>query len=179
LEDKTYLRQLSALVLAATIGFAASSSLAAEVKIGYVNAVKVIEQAPQGEAALKKLQAEFGPRDKKLVDMQQEIKKKEEDLERNALVLKDSDKQEKASELIALKRELRRATQDFREDYNMRRNEELAALQKIVKQVIVEIAKEENYDLIVHEGTIYASSKIDITDKVLEQLKKLNKAAKK
>lgn len=179
MEDKTYLRELSALLLAVTIGSATASGFAAEIKIGYVNAVKVIEQAPQGEAALKKLQAEFGPRDKKLVDMQQEIKKKEEDLDRNALVMKDSDKQEKASELIALKRELRRATQDFREDYNMRRNEELAALQKIVKQVIVEIAKADNYDLIVHEGTIYASSRIDITDKVLEQLKKLNKAAKK
>lgn len=176
MEDKAYLRQLSALLLAVTIGSATGISLAAELRIGYVNAVKVIEQAPQGEAALKKLQAEFGPRDKKLVDMQQEIKKMEEDLERNALVMKDSDRREKERQLLGLKRELRRATQEFREDYNMRRNEELAALQKIVKQVIVEIAKQENYDLIVHEGTIYASSKIDITDKVLE---KLNKAAKK
>jgi outer membrane protein len=180
LEYKIYLRQLSAVLLAVTIGFAAGNSLAAEIKIGYVNVVKVIEQAPQGEAALKKLQAEFGPRDKKLVDMQQEIKKKEEDLDRNALVLKDSDKQAKASELIGLKRELRRATQDFRDDYNMRRNEELAALQKVVKQVIVEIAKQENYDLIVHDSTLYASGRVDITDKVLEKLKELNnKAAKK
>lgn len=176
MEDKAYLRQLLAILLAVTIGPAAGSSLAADVKIGYVNAVKVIEQAPQGEAALKKLQAEFGPRDKKLVDMQQEIKKMEEDLERNALVMKDSDRREKERELLVLKRELRRATQEFREDYNMRRNEELASLQKIVKQVIVEIAKQENYDLILHEGTIYASSTIDITSKVLE---KLNKAAKK
>lgn len=176
MEDKIYLRQLTAWLLAVSISLATSSSLAAELKVGYVNAVKVIEQAPQGEAALKKLQAEFGPRDKKLVDMQQEIKKMEEDLERNALIMNDADRREKERQLLGLKRELRRATQEFREDYNMRRNEELAALQKIVKQVIVEIAKQENYDLIVHEGTIYASSKIDITDKVLE---KLNKAAKK
>lgn len=168
------------MLFAVTIGFATGSSPAAEIKIGYVNVVKVIEQAPQGEAALKKLQAEFGPRDKKLVDMQQEIKKKEEDLDRNALVLKDADKQAKASELIGLKRELRRATQDFRDDYNMRRNEELATLQKIVKQVIVEIAKQENYDLIVHDSTLYASGRVDITNKVLEKLKELNnKAAKK
>ncbi len=176
MEDKIYFRQLLALVLAVIMGSATASGLAAEIKIAYVNAVKVIEQAPQGEAALKKLQAEFGPRDKKLVDMQQEIKKMEEDLERDALVMKDSDRREKERQLLVLKRELRRATQEFREDYNMRRNEELAALQKIVKQVIVEIAKQENYDLILHEGTIYASSKIDITDKVLERL---NKAAKK
>lgn len=178
MEDRKYLQQVLGILLAVTVGpvAGADSSLAADLKVGYVNAVKVIEQAPQGEAALKKLQAEFGPRDKKLVDMQQEIKKMEEELERDALVMKDSDRREKERQLLVLKRELRRATQEFREDYNMRRNEELAALQKIVKQVIVEIARQEKYDLIVHEGTIYASPKIDITDKVLEQL---NKAAKK
>jgi outer membrane protein len=69
-----------------------------------------------------------------------------------------------------LKRDLKRATQEFREDYNMRRNEELATLQRLVKKVIIDIAKQENYDLIVHEGTIYASSTIDITDKVLKKL---------
>jgi outer membrane protein len=82
------------------------------------------------------------------------------------------DRRDKERELLALKRDLRRATQEFREDYNMRRNEELASLQKIVQQVIVEIAKQENYDLIIHEGTVYASSSVDITAKVLEKLSK-------
>jgi len=71
-----------------------------------------------------------------------------------------------------LKRDLRRETQEFREDYNLRRNEELAALQKVVYKAIIEIAKQEKYDLILHEGTIYASGKIDITDLVLKKLGK-------
>ncbi len=143
---------------------------AQDIKIGYVNAVKVIEKAPQGEAALKKLESEFGPRDKRLVAMQKDIKDLEDDLEKNALIMKDADRREKEREILTMKRNLRRATQEFREDYNLRRNEELAVLQKIVKKAIVEIAKAEKYDLIVHEGTIYASSTIDITDKVLEKL---------
>ncbi len=140
------------------------------IKIGYVNAVKVIEKAPQGEAALKKLESEFGPRDKRLVSMQNDIKELEDDLEKNGLIMKDADRRVKEREVLVMKRNLRRATQEFREDYNLRRNEELAVLQKIVKKAIVEIAKQEKYDLIVHEGTIYASSTIDITDKVLEKL---------
>jgi outer membrane protein len=151
---------------------ALSEVSAAGLKIGYVNAIKVIEQAPQGEAALKKLQSEFGPRDKKLVSMQENIKNIEDDLEKNALVMKESERRDKERDLLVLKRDLRRATQEFREDYNMRRNEELAALQKAVKQVIVEIAKQENYDLILHEGAIYASNAVDITDRVLEKLSK-------
>jgi outer membrane protein len=167
---------LSVTLLASLIGFATTSTSAAEIKIGYVNAVKVIEQAPQREAALKKLEAEFTPRDKKLVEMQQEIRKAEEDLEKNRLVMKDTERRDKESQLGALKRDLRRETQEFREDLNARRNEELAALQKMVQQVIVEIAKQENYDLIL-EGAVYASSSVDITDRVLEKLSK--KAAQK
>lgn len=155
------------------IGMGTAPALSAvELKVGYVNAVKVIEEAPQGEAALKKLEAEFGPRDKKLVAMQGKIKGLEDDLEKNALLLKDADRRAKEHEVVVLKRDLRRATQEFREDYNLRRNEELSALQKVVYKAIVDIAKQENYDLILHEGTIYASKKVDLTDKILKKLGK-------
>ena len=148
-----------------------SSVAAADLKIGYVNAVKVIEEAPQGEAALKKLEAEFAPRDKKIVDMQNRLKQLEQDLEKNALLLKDSEHRSREFEIISLKRDISRATQEFREDYNLRRNEELATLQKIVQKTINEIAKQENYDLIL-ESAVYAGPRADITDKILKKLGK-------
>lgn len=144
----------------------------AEFKIGYVNGVKVIEEAPQAAAALKKLEAEFGPRDKKLVELQGRIKQIEEDLQKNALVVKEADRRAREQELSGLKRDLRRATQEFREDYNLRRNEELAALQKLVQRAITELAKQEAYDLVLNEGVLYAGPKTDITEKVLRKLGK-------
>lgn len=158
------------LALGLTAGLAPAG--ANELKIGYVNAVKVIEEAPQGEAALKKLEAEFAPRDRELVATQNKIKQIEDELEKNALVMKEADRRNKEREVLTLKRELKRTTQEFREDYNLRRNEELAALQKVVYKAIVEIAKLEKFDLILHEGTVYASEKIDITDKILKKLGK-------
>ena len=155
------------------LGFVAMAEMAnaADLKIGYVNAVKVIEEAPQGEAALKKLEAEFAPRDKQIVEMQNRLKQLEQDLEKNALVLKENEHRSKEFEVVTLKRDLRRATQEFREDYNLRRNEELAALQKIVQKTIAEIAKQENYDLIL-ESAVYAGPKVDVTDKILKKLGK-------
>ena len=155
------------------LGFVAMAGLAnaAELKIGYVNAVKVIEEAPQGESALKKLEAEFAPRDKQIVEMQNRLKHLEQDLEKNALVLKENEHRSREFEVVTLKRDLRRATQEFREDYNLRRNEELAALQKIVQKTIAEIAKQENYDLIL-ESAVYAGPKVDVTDKILKKLGK-------
>lgn len=157
-------------VLLAVAPLAIGQVNAVELKIGYVNAAKVIDQAPQGEVALKKLEAEFGARDKELVVAQNKIKHMEGDLEKNALIIKETERRAKERELLVLKRELKRATQEFREDYNQRRNEELAVLQKVAYKAIVEIAKQERYDLILHEGAVYASDRIDITDKVLKTL---------
>lgn len=172
METRAFCYKLFGVLLVFVFLLLANVVSAQEIKIGYVNAVKVIEKAPQGEAALKKLESEFAPRDKRLVSMQKEIKQLEDDLEKNALIMTDTDRREKERGILIMKRNLRRATQEFREDYNLRRNEELAVLQKIVKKAIVDIAKQEKYDLIVHEGTVYASSTIDITDKVLEKLSK-------
>jgi outer membrane protein len=165
------MRLVAIIVVSALLSMSSVSS-AAELKIGYVNTVKVIEEAPQGEAALKKLETEFGPRDKKIVEMQNRVKDLEQDMEKNALVMKEPDRRAKEYEVATLKRDLRRSTQEFREDYNLRRNEELAALQKIVQKTIVEIAKQEGYDLVLHEGVIHAGPKVDITDKILKKLGK-------
>lgn len=154
----------------ASAAFAQNSGL----KIGFVNVSRVIESAPQGEAALKKLEEEFGPRDREIRAMREEIKVLEEDLIKNDLVLDDSERNKKEVELRDKRRALRRATGEFREDYNLRRNEELNALQKLVIKAIVEIAKNESYDLIVHEpAVVFASDKIDITESVLEKLRAL------
>ncbi len=169
MRDRTFIFKTVLFAIATLL--AVSSAIAAELKIGYVNAVKVIEEAPQGEAALKKLEAEFAPRDKKIVEMQNNLKQMEQDLDKNALLLKDTEHRSKEFEIVSLRRDISRATQEFREDYNLRRNEELAALQKVVQKTITDIAKQENYDLIL-ESAVYAGPKADITDKILKKLGK-------
>jgi len=164
-------RATGVLLLAASL-LLPGRTLAADIKIGYVNAVRVIEEAPQGVAALKKIEAEFGPRDKELVALQNRIRVLEDDLGKSGSAMKDADRRSREREVLTLKRELKRSTQDFREDYNQRRNEELAALQQLVRKVIVEIAKQEKYDLIIHEGALYAGERVDITEKVLRRLGK-------
>lgn len=158
------------LVLVATLWLPAAAS--AELRIGYVNAVRVIEEAPQGVAALRKLEAEFGPRDKALVTLQGRIHGLEESQRQLVAGGGEGERRSFEREILALRRELKRATQELREDYNQRRNEELAALQKVVRKAILEIARQEKYDLILHEGALYASEAVDITDKVLKKLGK-------
>ncbi len=149
-----------------------------QLKIGYVNVVKVIEEAPQGDAALKKLESEFGPRDRQLRTTRSNVASLEDELEKNELVTKESERREKERQLRDLKRKLKRETQEFREDYSVRRNEELRELEKIVHKAIVEIAKSDNYSLIIHQGVVYADNQTDITEHVLKKLAAVRQGSK-
>lgn len=160
------------MIFAGFLLVALSSQAMADLKVGYVNAVRVIEEAPQGVAALKKLETEFSRRDKELVALQNKIRLLNEELQNGVPALKAADRRERERESLTLKRELKRATAEFREDYNQRRNEELVVLQQVVRKAILDIAKQEKYDLVLHEGAVYASDSVDITEKVLKKLGK-------
>jgi outer membrane protein len=143
---------------------------AQDLQVGYVNTTKVMNKAPQAQAARKKLKNEFAPRDEKIVAMQNELKNQEEELAKNSAILSDTVRSSKERKIISLKRDIKRAKEEFNEDLNIRRNEELARLQKLVYDAIVSLAKEQHYDLIVGDSVLFASKRIDVTKKVLDRL---------
>lgn len=144
------------------------------VKIGYVNAIELVETAPQGKQALRKLEDEFGEREQAVLKVRDRVLALEEDIQKNGLIMSDTDKTEKTKELRDLQRDLQRQQRELQEDYNLRRNEELARLQKIVTKAVLDIAKEESYDLIVQQAVWY-SPETDMTEKVLERLSEMFK----
>jgi outer membrane protein len=151
--------------------FAANISHA-ELKIGFVNVPKVLEKAPQAEKAKQRLEKEFSPRDKQLVAQQQEVIKLEEKYNKDSKVMAEPARRKLESEIIAKKRDAKRAQQEFSEDFNQRRNEELGKLQRRIVDAIKELAKEENFDLLLTDGVIYTNDDIDVTARVQTKLAK-------
>jgi len=160
-----------AVILAAMLAIVPATASAEGYKIGFVNLVQLIEKAPQSEAASKKIEAEFGPRDRAMRKQQEKIQKLEQDLKKNALVMKASEREKKEAELTRLQRRFKRETGELQEDLNLRRNEELKILQKVVSEAINEVGKEENFDIILTESVIYASDRANITELVLKKLR--------
>ena len=157
------------LVLA--VGMLAAQAAAAEVKVGFVDVRKVMELAPQSEEARNSIEKEFAPRDRELLQQQKEVRTLEDRLVKNAAVLSEVERQRKETDIRASKRELRRAQDEFREDLNLRRSQELSKIQQTAREVIQKFAKAEKYDLVVSEGVIFAGKRVDITDKILERLR--------
>jgi outer membrane protein len=140
-----------------------------QLKIGFVNPVKLLELSPQGEKALRLLEEEFRPRDQELIDLREKALALEVDLDKNRLVLQASEIKKKQRAIDGIRRKVKRDQQEAREDYNIRRNEELAKLQRLVREMIITIANEEEFDLIV-EQAVYVNNRIDLTERILQRL---------
>ena len=152
--------------VARVIAFAAPAS-AQQAKIGVVNIPALMERAPQTKAAMDALQEEFAPRQREFLAKQKELEDLTETAQKNVAVMGETERKNLEKDLRDLQREVSRLQTEFREDLNLRQNEELGILQRAILSEVQEYAAEEGYDLIVGDGVLYASGAVNITEAVL------------
>lgn len=155
---------LAALVLAVF-----AQTAAAEVRVGFVNSDRVMKEAPPAKKAQQKLEKEFEKRDQELQRLAKQLQGMQEALEKNGMTMAEGERRNKEREFNELNRDFQRKQREFREDLNQRRNEELAGVLERANKTIRQIAEAEKYDIIFQEA-VYASPRIDITDKVIKAL---------
>ena len=160
-------KQLAVSLILAS-AFAAAPALANS-KIGFVNTERLLREAPLSVAAQKKLEREFAARDQELQKLAKQARDLQAQLDKDGVTMSDSERKAKERDLGNLSRELQRQGREFREDFNLRRNEELGQIQERARKAIQEIARAEKFDLIV-EQAVYADPKVDITDRVMKAL---------
>lgn len=160
----------AALVAAAPLAFAATT-----VKIGFVNVQEIMAKAPQAAVASAQLKQEFGAREQALTAERDAIQQQETDLKRNAAVMTAEKKTEAETALRDKVGKFNRDMANFRDQFSMKRNELLQGLQKQIYDAVVKVAKDGGYDLILSNGVAYASSRVDLTQQVLDELAKSKK----
>lgn len=141
----------------------------AETKIGFVNTERIFRDAPAAVKAQKKIEKEFEKRDQDLQKIAKQLQSMQENLDKNGLTMVESDRHNKEREFNDLNRDFQRRQREFREDLNQRKNEELAAVLERANKTIKQIAEAEKFDIIFQEA-VYASPRIDITEKVIKAL---------
>jgi outer membrane protein len=142
---------------------------AAELKIGFIDAERINRESAPAEVASKRLEKEFAPRAQELQRRESQIKSLQGQLEKEAMTMSESDRRAKEGELQRLSIDFQRLQREYREDLNLRRNQELQALFERANRVIKSIAESEKFDLILQEA-VYRSPRIDITERVLKAL---------
>jgi outer membrane protein len=148
---------------------AAGTAVAGDFKIGIVDTERVLRESAPAMKAEKKIEKEFSERDLEIKKTMKQAKDVQTLLEKEASGLSDADRRNKERELSALNVNLQRLQREFREDLNLRKNEELAVVLERANKAIQSIAETEKYDLILQEA-VYRNPRIDITDKVIKSL---------
>ncbi len=145
-------------------------------KIGVVDVMSLIDKSSQMEQARKKIEKEFSPRQNKLNSERDDITKMEERLSKDADVMSEDEQKKLSKEVMKRVREYKTAEEELRQDFNQSRNEEMMKLQKSILEAIQALAKEEHFDLILHEGVVYANDAINVTAKVASRLESASPA---
>jgi outer membrane protein len=159
------MRAIAAVVLA---GLALPAG-AVEMKIGFVNTERVFREAAPAKRAQQVLEREFSARNGELAKIEKQGRDLQVDLERENVTITEAARREKERQLADISRNFQRIQREIREDLNLRRNEELARVQERATRVINQIAEQEKFDLIIQEA-VFASGRIDITEKVIKAL---------
>jgi outer membrane protein len=142
----------------------------AEIKIGVVNFQKLLEESPQAKSAMQALQNEFGPRQRELISMQNDVKSRQEKLEKEAALMTEADRVKAEKTLRDEQRELSRKGGEFQDDVAARRNEEIGKVQRYLVTEINAYSSAQGFDLVLAES-LYAKPALDVTAQVLEVLK--------
>jgi outer membrane protein len=163
-------KSLLAIVLAAAaLPLAAQQPAPLSGKFGFVNTERILRDAVPAQRAQKKIEAEFQKRDQEIAKIASDLRRMQDDLDKNAVTMSETQRRNKEREFGDLNREFQRKQREFREDLNQRRNEELAQVVELANRVIRQIAEQEKFDIIFQDA-VFASPRIDITDKVIKAL---------
>ena len=158
------------LVLAVAALMASSNPVAAaELKVGFVKLERLFKEAAPAVKAQKKIEKEFASRDLELQKLAKQARDLQTSLEKDGVTMGESERRDKEQDLARMNRDLQRMQRELREDLNLRKNEELAAVLERANKVIQQIAEAEKFDLILQEA-VYISPRIDITDRVIKAL---------
>jgi len=169
-KEKTKVKKLFVSVLLLT-GLLSTAVTAADLKIGVVSVERILTEAPQVDAVNTSMLERFGPQRDELQKMEKEITTMQENYKRNELVMTEDKLNDLKKEIITKIQALKQKEAVLTQEVSTVRNQELAVLQTQVRGIIDDIAKKGKYSLVMSEGVAYADEKLDITDKVLEQMK--------
>jgi outer membrane protein len=148
----------------------ATAAGAVEYKLGFVNTERLFREATPAKRAQAKIEKEFATRDGEIQKLAKQVRDLQSSLDRDGATMAESERRNKERDLANQSRDLQRMQREFREDLNLRRNEELAGIQERANKVIQQIAADEKFDLLLQDPVVYASQRIDITDKVIKAL---------
>lgn len=157
-----------------SVGFLAIAGVAGaqSPRIGYVDMQRLLDNAPQVIDARARLAHEFALRDQRLTADEQRLGELEARRRTDLAAAGADEAQSLDAEINALRRSVERTRQRLREELQLRSAEEVDRAFPRINEAVADYAREQGYDLVLSSPVIYASGRLDITDAVLDRLRR-------
>lgn len=169
---KTASATVSKYLAVLVLGWCSMASVQAQSsKIAWLSTERIYNESKLAKLAGEKLAEEFSKREKAVQELAVRLKSSSEKLERELPGLTESERTRRQREYFELDKEFQRRQREFREDLNQRTNEERATISEKATKIIKQLAEVEGFDIVLQDA-VWASPRIDITDKVLVALDK-------
>jgi outer membrane protein len=153
----------------------------AELKMAYVDFNRALNESERGKKATAMLEEMIQQKKTVLSEKENEIRKLDEDLKKQASVLSQEAREKKEDAIKKLIRESQRMTKDFQEDVRKKETDLTRDIQKELVEIVNTMAKEEGYTVIFERGVsgiLYFQEKYDITDSLIKRYDKNVKSMK-
>ncbi len=169
---------LRTVLVAGLLAGGGSVAQAADVKIGYIDIQKAIQETSTGKKAKKELEKEFNAKKEELGKREANIKKMQEDFEKKKSVLAEEAKQAKAAELQGEMMKYRDLLGQSQLNIQKKEQELTKPILDKLQEVIDKVAKDGGYTMILEkseQSVIWAKKEIDLTDTVVKAFEKTAK----
>jgi outer membrane protein len=143
----------------------------AGLNVAAVNTTRLVTESRLAKAAGAKIVEEFSRREKGINEKMAAFRAASAKFQAEAPQLTDRERLAAGRELTEMEKEVQRAQAEFSEDLRQRQNEERAIIAQKAFNILVDIGKREHIDVVLQDPFWY-SPRIDITDKILQQLDK-------
>ncbi len=152
-----------------------STSVMAAQKIGVVDVQGVFQGMPKAAEIQKNIETEFKDQIEEVNLLQREGQVYAERLQRDAATMSQTEKEDLQKKILEIRKQLADKGQPLQEQIQQRSNEERNKLLGLIKQAIDKVAADGGYDLVLNAGSVtFAKPEHDISEKVLEQVNKIN-----
>ena len=163
-------------IIVALLLLTAASAMAQSLKIGFINAFRIEAESETTKRVIEQIKKEFAPREQQLQALQKQGVELRSELEREADKMKPADRAAKEKRLAALSQQFEQMQRSYSEDMEFSQREARSSLISEIGAVINAIAEAEKFDLVLQQA-IFASTQIDLTDRVMKELAKRPPAA--
>ena len=158
-----------------SLAFWVTVSYAQVLKIGYINVDKIINSSTHYQQESIKLAEEFEPKKQELLDLFNHINLLQNKLQQNKTTLNEKDLTKQIEKIHKLEALFSKESDNWQKKLNEQKLLALDNIQTLIRNIINQIALEDNYDLILYQEVAFASDEIDISATVIDKMEALLK----